>query len=619
MKKILTFAAAAMLGLMATACYDDSELTTRVDVLETKVSDLEALCKTMNTNVTELQTIMEQYKNAVTIVSVTPTETGYEIIFSDGKTATITNGTKGDRGDKGETGKKGDPGEKGEPGNDGVDGVDGAKGEKGDPGDTPVIGVVNEDNILYWTVNGEYLLDDKGNKVSVAAPVTPQFKYNAEEQTWYISLDGTEWKALSGKMDHCYLFKDVKEVDGKVIFTLQDGSTIEIPKEQPFSFTLSADKAVAGTGSTIEIPYTLTGKDDATIVDCIATGNIVASANTEKSVITITAPSEAESGKIVAFATRGDKSIVRVINFVGCTFTVSTGSESSSDAVNVKGSGESFTFKVTTDLAKDGYKVVIPADCDWISNVQTKAVREDVITFDIAASNLTEARSAVLSLQTVQGVEIAKFTVTQEAGLALVDKANCKVIILDTDNQGYANANLLFDGKWLSDKYGRYGAYPNGDDTQEQAYSYKSFGGNPASGPDCFTIDAGKEVVLGKFVTYLYYSYTNNDPMAWEIYRYDGEGAPAQSGEWDNWTKIGSCDISTVYANEIKGKINAGDTFSRMKDGEAIDVAKDKAARYYRFKMLKNGYAVYQTAFAQWWGGRVHWFSISEVSLYEYK
>ena len=594
MKKILTFAAAAMLGLMATGCYDDSELTSRVDVLETKVSDLEALCKTMNTNITELQTIVEQYKNAVTIMSVTPTDNGYEIIFNNGKKATITNGEKGDRGSQGIQGKQG------------------LEGPQGPQGDSPVIGVKTEDGILYWTVNGEILLDENGDKVSVTSSLIPQFDYNAEEETWYISLDGKEWKALSGKMDHCYLFKDVKEEDDKVIFTLQDGSTIEIPKEKPFSFTLSESKAVAGTGSTIEIPYTLTGGDDATIIDCIATGNITAVVNTEKKVIVITAPAAVETGKVVVFATCADKSIIRVINFVGCTFTVS------SDVIKAKVAGETITFKVTTDLEKDGYKVVIPADCDWISNIVTKAAREDEYSVDVAGNAGTTDRSAQISLQTKAGVEIAKITISQEAGAKMVDKTGCKVIILDTDNQSYANADVVFDGNWLGDKYGKYGAYPNGDDTQNQVYSYKSFGGNASSGPDCFTIDAGKEIILAKFITYLYYSYTCNDPAVWEIYRYDGEGAPAQSGEWDNWTKIGSCDISTVYANEIKGKINAGDTFSRMKDGEAIDVAKDKAARYYRFKMLKNGYAVYQTEFAQWWGGRVHWFSISEISLYEY-
>ena len=145
MKKILTFAAAAMLGLMATGCYDDSELKTRVDALETKVSDLEALCKTMNNNVTELKTVMDKFKDAVTVMSVTPTDNGYEIVFSDGTIATITNGEKGEKGDKGETGKKGDTGEIG------------PQGPTGAEGAAPVIGVVNEDGILYWTVNGEYL------------------------------------------------------------------------------------------------------------------------------------------------------------------------------------------------------------------------------------------------------------------------------------------------------------------------------------------------------------------------------------------------------------------------------------------------------------------------------
>lgn len=141
-------------------------------------------------------------------------------------------------------------------------------------------------------------------------------------------------------------FKDVKEEDGKVVFTLQDGSTIEIPKEKPFAFTLSESKAIVASGSTVEIPYTLTGGDETTIVDCIATGNISAFVNTEKKVVVITAPATAESGKVVVFATRADKSIVRVINFVGCSFTVSA------NEIKAAPAGETIKFSVTTDLEK---------------------------------------------------------------------------------------------------------------------------------------------------------------------------------------------------------------------------------------------------------------------------
>ena len=568
MKKFLTFAAATMLGMMATGCYDDSELTTRVDVLETKVSNLEALCKTMNSNVTELKTVMDKYKDAVSVMSVTKTETGYEIVFSDGTTTTITNGEKGERGDKGETGKKGDTGEKGETGD---------KGDKGDPGQTPVIGVVNEDGILYWTVNGEYLLDDKGNKVSVAAPVTPQFKYVAEEETWYISLDGNEWKALSGKMDHCYLFKNVTETEESVTFELQDGSTIVIPKTKAFAFTLAESKAVVASGNTVEIPYTLTGADESTVVDCIATGNITASVNTEKKVIVITAPASAETGKVVVFATRADKSIVRVINFVGCEFTVS------SDAITAKPAGETISFKVTTDLEKDGYKVVLPADCDWISNVVTKAAHVDEYSMDVAANAGTASRSAQVSLQTKTGVEIAKITVAQEAGAKLVDKAGCKVISLaNNDQQTIAGASHLFDGGWCC-KWGNYHAYLNGDPTQKDLGSYgnanMAINASIPARDDAnisFTIDAGKEVSLAKFTAYYYYMYHANDPIRFEVYAYTGSDMP--NGDWTaDWVKLGSVDASDGYACErrelhcAEGKICQGSLLQVQDDCEWLE------------------------------------------------
>ena len=45
-----TFAAFAVISLLLSGCYDDSKLTNRVDILETKVNELEALCKSMNTD-----------------------------------------------------------------------------------------------------------------------------------------------------------------------------------------------------------------------------------------------------------------------------------------------------------------------------------------------------------------------------------------------------------------------------------------------------------------------------------------------------------------------------------------------------------------------------------------
>lgn len=616
MKKILTFAAAAMLGLMATGCYDDSELTSRVDVLETKVSDLEALCKTMNTDVSDLKTIMEQYKNAVTVMSVTETENGYEIIFSDGKTATITNGAKGEKGDKGETGKTGEKGDKGETGD---------KGDTGADAVAPVIGVVNEDGILYWTINGEYLLDDKGNKVSVAAPVTPQFKYVADEETWYISLDGDDWKPLSGKMDHCYLFKDVQDGDDKVVFTLQDGSTIEIPKEQPFSFTVSLTSAFAGVGSSTEIPYTISGADESTIVDCIATGNISAKIDSEKKVIVITA-SAVENGKVVVFATRSDKSIVRVINVAAGEFTLS------SDDLKAMAAGETLSFTVTTDLEKDGYVISIPSDCDWISNLQTKTARTDEYTVEVASSTETAARTVSLVISSSNGVKITELKISQDAGAALVDKTNCKVISLaNNDQQSISGTSNLFDGAWCC-RWFNYHAYVNGDPSQKDMGGYAaanmSISASIAAADDAnisFTIDAGKELSLAKFTAYYYYAYHANDPIKFKVYAYTGSDTP--NGDWTSeWVELGSVDASDAYAE--CSKLTAGDYCPRLANGESFTVLKENSvkARYYRFKMTANGYRIFGMLAGKdgldydngncWQRGG--WFTLSEASLYEF-
>lgn len=621
MKKILTFAAAAVLGLCATGCYDDSELTTRVDVLESKVSELETLCKNMNTDISKLKTIMEQYENAVTIISVNEKENGYEIVFSDGKIVTITNGAKGEKGDKGETGKKGETGDKGETGE---------KGDKGDPGQTPVIGVKNEDGILYWTVNGEYLLDENGAKVSVAAPVTPQFKYVEAEETWYISLDGQEWKALSGKMDHCYLFQGVQDLDDKVVFTLQDGSTIEIPKAKPFAFTLESSNASTGSGNTVEIPYTLTGADETTVVDCLASGNIVARVDAAKSVIAITAPATAETGKVVVFATRADRSIVRVINFVGCEFTVSA------NEFNAAPAGETITFTVTTDLEKDGYKVILPSDCDWISNLQTKAARTDEFTFDVAATSEAEAREAVLKIQTSTGIEMGKFPVKQAAGAVMVDKAGCKALKLNQDKT-FKKDQYLFDNEWTI-QFGKYRAYIGGDPDKDSGHGYQCFEiseeGHDYAKPAMFTIDAGKSIKLAQFRAYHYYQFRDQDPLTYDIYAFVGEGTPTGDEELGkDWVKIGSMDNIWVYKKYCQGALKNGDYFEYLAKGDKITVdnAKAVSARYYRFAMTGNGYVWFGIKSAETgitvnknvggWGGewqRAAWLTLSEISLYEF-
>ncbi len=86
MKKIIILFAA--IGLLFSSCakeYDDSAVWQSISSLEARISAME--------------TVMNAYKNNVTIKSVTPVANGYSILFSDGSKADIANGAKGDDGE----------------------------------------------------------------------------------------------------------------------------------------------------------------------------------------------------------------------------------------------------------------------------------------------------------------------------------------------------------------------------------------------------------------------------------------------------------------------------------------------------------------------------------------
>ena len=142
MKKLLRFLFVAVVGLSVLSCYDDSALREAIDKHEQMLMDLQDRCAEMNEDIESLHTLIAAVQNADYITSITPIteggkEVGYTIVFAKYGTVTIKNG------------------------------ADGAKGEDGSPSDAvPVIGAKQDtDGVYYWTVDGEWLTDDAGNKV----------------------------------------------------------------------------------------------------------------------------------------------------------------------------------------------------------------------------------------------------------------------------------------------------------------------------------------------------------------------------------------------------------------------------------------------------------------------
>ena len=267
MKKILLSVVLATTLALTSCQFDDSDIWGKLDEYgqsikdhEQRISALEELCKQMNTNIEALQTLVDALEKRDYVTNVSEVRSngeviGYTISFAYSDTITIYHGKDGENG---------------------ADGKDGY---------TPQIGVMKDtDGIYYWTLDGEWLLDGKGNKIKAVGAdgadgkdgqdgtngsdgkdgqdgtngtdgkdgVTPQLKI--ENDYWYVSYDnGATWVQLGkatgedGKdgqdgndgadgsdgadgEDGDSIFKSVTQDDEYVYFNLADGTMITLPK-----------------------------------------------------------------------------------------------------------------------------------------------------------------------------------------------------------------------------------------------------------------------------------------------------------------------------------------------------------------------------------------------------
>ena len=288
-KHSLIMLAAGLLGFAACT----GELEDRVTSLENRLDKLEAL---VNDNVNSIKALVEANAKAVTINSVTTTDNGYVIKFSDGTTATITNGQDGAPGQNGQ---------------------DGAPGQDGKDAAAPKIGVQEIDGVLYWTVNGELLkfngenIRVTGNDGQDGAPgqagqdgkdgITPQFK--VEEGKWYISFDGEVWSEVGSAVTEVKSVVTVETTDEAYIFHIDD-TTISIPKTNAFSLRLDQkDSIELKAGERIMLTYNIVGEDETTHV-AVESSNFKAELDEYTKTLFITAPAEPVDGYVLIKATR---------------------------------------------------------------------------------------------------------------------------------------------------------------------------------------------------------------------------------------------------------------------------------------------------------------------------
>lgn len=172
MKKIVTLLIFGLMSLASCTEYDEVAMWNKNEDMGSRLAALERLCDRMNTNIVSLQRIVEALQANDYVTGVAPVvengETiGYTISFSRSGPVTIYHG------------------------------------KDGQSGATPVIGVKQDtDGLYYWTLDGEWLEDSRGDRVVAQGPagrsayeLAVENGYRGTLEEWLASLNGNNGRS----------------------------------------------------------------------------------------------------------------------------------------------------------------------------------------------------------------------------------------------------------------------------------------------------------------------------------------------------------------------------------------------------------------------------------------
>ncbi len=397
-------------------------LNDRLDSLEDRIEVLEELCAQINTNIASLQVLVNAVQGNDYITSVTPIvegedTVGYTITFTKSGPVTIYHGRNG---------------------------------EDGQDGHTPQIGVAQDtDGLWYWTLDGNWMLDGNGDKVPAqgrdgadgadgvngADGVTPLLKI--EDGYWYVSYDGGEtWTNLGeAQADGGQsIFADVTYDVDNVYFKLVNGETLTVPKAVRLELVFEESSGIGCVaGEVIRLPYSLTGADEGTVVECIGKGDWEAEVEVtdiSSGYIVVTAPDPMTDGKVIVLAnSEAGFSDMKVLSFVQGVLSVAD------DSYELSGDAAIVEVEVTTNL---DYTVHIPEDAaSWLSVAQeTKAaIRTEVLRLAVQEHSFSgQDRSAAVELRYNDTLLMQTILIVQHSKVITFEDPLVKQMLVESVN-----------------------------------------------------------------------------------------------------------------------------------------------------------------------------------------
>lgn len=410
MKCIKYFSAIGLIGftLALPSCKEDvttEELTAGFDKLEERIEALEAVQE----QVKNLAKLLDASAKNYLIRSVATDENGNTtVVFADGSEAVFKNG---------------------------------------EAGYTPSVGVKpGDDGLLYWAIDGEFMLDAANQKVSVQ-PVAklPQFKF--ENKVWEYSFDGQSWTPVDGGDFPANKVSYTEDKDSYT-FTIGNHSGIRVGKYRPLEVLFISEVNNNGTqflvsneaAPSVTLNYTILGMEDVAshLVMALASNGFTAEINKESRTITINKTSGVwnNSELTVILGDGGQRTIVRKLQFVSSLSGDNTQLSPSSNQENVLPVASKATqqiISVTSDFLVNDVKAT--SDADWVtindgSQIKSRAASEYKLILDVVKNNTTQERTATVTV--TAGDKVISFTIRQAAKEA----TDPNVALIEFDGSG---------------------------------------------------------------------------------------------------------------------------------------------------------------------------------------
>ena len=419
MKRTILILLSALLTL--TSCQNDTlvdtfiDITQQIDSLRYNDEAIQAMIQTYNESIDALQAMMkvldvgEYIEDVVEVYDETGTKIiGYTLFFTEHEgerrsPITIYNGK---------------------------DGLDGSYPQ--------ISASKDSDGKYYWTMDGEWLLDSSGNKVSVIEGLSPRL--DIKDGYWYVSYDQGDTWTLIGKAtgedgrDGADARMPVSIPDGGnteegITFLLPDGTSFYIQKRRQVELVMDIpDDYVTGisAGGTIVIPYTIKNADANTFISVSTDGNYatsftqgdLAADSSVSGEILITSPRSFVNGfvNVMVFNSTGVV-VMDIIHFYEQKMTVEK---------EFTVSGDGGTLKIPFEVNFDYTVSVDKASSSWLSILATKAPETVKGNISVkAAKNSGIARSGIVYVYASNSRQpIASIVITQSSTLCTVEKAS---------------------------------------------------------------------------------------------------------------------------------------------------------------------------------------------------